>query len=139
MTAASTDTIGLGRRVNYALSLDLWPAQYISRATLRALLPPGDHRPDGTNRTQSALKQHLALCEARGFIKRGRVLVAVLEPQRLLENAVRGLAEVRCRDFLLLERATEVIEDQLASEEMPAGLRQRRAAELDIIKNMAQT
>jgi hypothetical protein len=135
---STTDFIGLGRRVNYALALGMWPDGYVSRATVRALLPPGDHRPDGTNRAQSALKAHLALCEARGFIKRGREFVRILQPERLLQNAVRGLPDVHARDFLMLEHAIAEIGAQLAEETRPA-VHQRRAAELAVLKEMAQT
>lgn len=121
--------IGLRRKAAAMLSL-AWPDSSVSRATIRAALPPGD-------------VGHLAL---RGFLSGfaykhdlaigGRYFIRVLEPDRLREYAFRDMPPVTgLYDFVHIPTVTDTIRRQLPCQGNMA-IRRRRLAEVEFLESL---
>jgi hypothetical protein len=123
--------IGCGRMMAYAMGI--WPAQVISRKTLRALLPEGSNRfagnpsrqaraylkGDGPKKVNDVSRQFQAVLkklESKGLIERGTDFVRILDKERLLSGALQGVDDPQHRKFLQLEEAAELVAKQIAEE-----------------------
>lgn len=123
--------ISCGRMMAYAMGI--WPAQVISRKTLRALLPAGStrfagnpsrqaraslkgDRPRKTNDISRRFQAVLKSMEARGLIERGTDFIRILDSERLLRGALQGVDDPQHDKFLQLEEAAGLVARQIAEE-----------------------
>lgn len=135
MTEQTHDLIGTGRRAAYALAALPWPGDALSRVTLRALIPRGTPGPSG-DRIVTALRGWLRQTEERGYIKRGGLLILVLDRAALLGNVQRHLGRAVLHDFVCPEAAMELVAARLRTEPNEA-LAARLRVELAILDGLA--
>ena len=140
--------IGLGRQICYALGI--WPTDVISRATLRALLPPGVVRDVSVsqhlkyaargstgrrNRTTTAFQNRLYKYEQLGLLQRGSEFILIRDRRTLMDIALDGLNNPRHDKFLRIDAAARTVADQIRREHRPK-VRAQRLAELAFIRSL---
>ena len=145
---SDAEAIGDGRRTLYALGI--WPTPVVSRATLRALLPPGQVRDVSVsrhlsrvrsgatgrkNRTTDAFQKVLVRLERWGLIERGTEFILIRDQRSILDLALDGIHNPSHEKFLHIQRAAKIVAEEIAHEKRP-NVHTQRSRELAFIKSL---
>ena len=143
--------IGPGRQTTYALAI--WPADIVSRDTLRALLPTGYSKrqskekrqeirrrggiPGTANRVTETFARTLKKLEQDNLIKRGTEFVLIVDRRGLIDRAADGIPPnfLVHEKFLHIRKAAAIVEREILAETRER-VRQQRESELAAIRTM---